>query len=238
MAKMFRRLVLIAAVAVMAFALWQIYSILSEGFEDEAANHEIAEIAGDGGGSPGLIENFIGTSSYQTEEQLRAAQLRVIDFAALRAHNADIVAWISIPNTIVDYAITQTSNNEFYLHHDAFKRPSRAGAIFLDKDCPRDFSASDTIVYGHHMRNRSMFGSLNRYADSSFANGHRYIFIYTAQETRRYTFSTAFRSGAQLDRLNNSDTQVLSLVTCNYTGGYSHFVVRANLLNVKLPGTP
>jgi len=239
--KMVRRIVLVVAVIVAVIAAWQIYTIVMDGFNSDTANSEIVGIAddsdGDGRSLFDYLGNFIGGgSSYQTEEQLRAAQMRRINFAALQARNPDIVAWIYIPNTVVNYAVTQTTNNDFYLDHNALRQFSRAGAIFLDFECASDFSAIDTIVYGHHMRDRTMFGVLPEYANATFAAGHRYIFIYTPTETRRYSYATSFRSMSRLERSTDTEVQMLTLVTCNYTGGYSHYVVRATLYTVREPG--
>ena len=74
-----------------------------------------------------------------------------IDLAALQAQNSDVIGWISIPGTAVSYPLLQTQNNSFYLGHAWDKSSNSAGSIFLECQCPSDFSFFNTIVYVHRM---------------------------------------------------------------------------------------
>ena len=89
----------------------------------------------------------------------------------LKKTNSEIVAWISLDNTAVDYPITQTSNNQFYLTHDYKKDYSIAGNIFVDY---RSNLLTDdySVIYGHNMNGESMFGELNKYEDKNYFDAH------------------------------------------------------------------
>lgn len=84
-----------------------------------------------------------------------------VDFKKLLEINPEVIAWVSIPGVNINYPVTQTDNNEYYLHHAYNKEESFAGSIFADYHNSKDFSNQNTILYGHNMRNKSMFGSLS-----------------------------------------------------------------------------
>ena len=81
-----------------------------------------------------------------------------VDWAGLREMNPDIVGWLQIPNTVVNYPVYQSGDNDFYLHHAPDRSYSIGGAVFLDAECTKPgMEDPQTIVYGHHMRNGSQF---------------------------------------------------------------------------------
>ena len=125
-----------------------------------------------------------------------------IDWAALEAQNPDVVAWVQIPDTDVDYPVVQTTDNDFYLDHNFAKEPSSFGCIFLDCDCAADFSDQNSILYGHHMRNGSMFKVLIDYEDPEFLAGHPYIYLATpdGQTKRLQIFCMVVADGSEMLR--------------------------------------
>ena len=82
--------------------------------------------------------------------------------------NTDVVGWLSIKNTRIDYPFVLAQDNEFYLHRDIGKEQANAGCLFMDYRCARDLSEFNTVIYGHNMKNRSMFGDLRLFADRGF----------------------------------------------------------------------
>ena len=226
--EMIKRAALAVIAVVVAIAVWQIYDFLSSSAESIARTEEIAAIAaGEAGANEDSPEGC----------PIEAARGRIIDFDALRAQNPEIIAWIYIPKTTVDYAVVQTGNNSFYLNHDAFRRWDSYGAIFMDWAHESDFSLSDTVLYGHHMRNGRKFGLLESYKNQEFRDAHSYIFIYTPEHTRQFAYlSQALSTSTQLEPYEGSDNQVISLVTCDYTPGFSHFIVRAEIYELMFPG--
>ena len=104
---------------------------------------------------------------------------RAINFDFLEEYSGDAVcSWITIPGTVIDYPLVHAEDNEYYLDHDAFGNPASSGAIFLN--CYNNVSLSDpkTIIFGHSMKDGSMFHELHKYADSSFGNEHNTLLIY------------------------------------------------------------
>lgn len=139
-----------------------------------------------GDGSPKLPEkktqNGKTSSMKKAETQTQAAESPkepVIDFEALQSKNPDIVAWITIPGTAVDYPVLQAKDNDYYLHRDVERKESSAGSIFLDYEDSADFSGLHNILYGHHMKNGSMFRDIVRYKNQDYFDSHREIILYT-----------------------------------------------------------
>ena len=132
--------------------------------------------------------------------QFHEAQLARVDISALQSLNADCVGWIEIPDTAISYPIVQGSNNAYYLTHTFQKTQNKAGAIFMDYRCATDFSDMHTILFGHNMRDGSMFASLDQYQDASFLALHPIVHIHLADRVLVYRIVLA-KQIAQSNRL-------------------------------------
>ena len=97
--------------------------------------------------------------------------------------NSDIVGWLSIPNTQIDYPFVLAKDNDFYLRRDIYKKQATAGSIFMDYRCDKDFTDSNIIIYGHNMKNRSMFGDLRLFADPDFFEANTSAILFTENNT-------------------------------------------------------
>lgn len=95
------------------------------------------------------------------------------DFSDLLNVNPDVCGWITLENTQIDYPILQGSSNHVYINKDIYGNFSLAGSIFLDSRNQRDFSDIYSLVYGHHMANKKMFGDLELYKDETFFQNNR-----------------------------------------------------------------
>ncbi len=115
----------------------------------------------------------------QAENQNKPEEnLPEIDFDGLRAINKDIVAWIQIPGIGVDYPVVQGKDNEHYLHYTFDGKANKAGSIFLDYRNRADFTNSKVILYGHNMKDGSMFSNLKKYQDEEFRKEQGKILLY------------------------------------------------------------
>jgi sortase B len=112
----------------------------------------------------------------------------LMDFAALTARNEDIVAWITVDGTGIDYPVTQARNNRYYLTHTASNEYSKLGSVFLEFRNNRDFSDFSNVLYAHNMLDGSMFGQLARFKDRDFFEGHGSGTLYTPGATYRVEF--------------------------------------------------
>ncbi|MGG1514304.1 class B sortase [Paenibacillus oryzisoli] len=120
----------------------------------------------------------------------------------LRVINQEVVGWVHVDGTEVDYPILQHVDNDYYLNVDAAGRKSMYGSIFMDYRSDLERSQQNIVIYGHNMLDGSMFGSLQRYKNRAFFNEHRVIILETpAQETEWEIFSV-YTINAQKDQVD------------------------------------
>lgn len=179
---------------------------------------------------------------------------RKIDFKKLKSQNQDIAGWIYIRGTTIDYPIVQGKDNEEYLHQDFNKKKSSSGTIFLDNNCKKDFTSDNNIIYGHHMKNGTMFAQLLKFREKSFLKKHNEIMIFTPDRTIHLKVISAYAQKAQYkipvtfandkqkkayikkiesmseqtiktSRIN--DSHIYTFVTCSYEGEDNRTYVHA-----------
>lgn len=109
-----------------------------------------------------------------------------VDWEGIQALNPDTVAWLQIPALGLSYPVMQGEDNEYYLHRSMQKEYLYAGSIFLDCQNSRSFDNYNTILYGHNMRDGSMFASLKKFADPSVYDSCPYLWICTPQTRLLY----------------------------------------------------
>jgi len=95
-------------------------------------------------------------------------------FEELKAINPEVIAWLTVYGTHIDYPVTQGEDNLKYVNTSAEGQYSLSGAIFLDKDNSRDFTDFNSILYGHHMDKSEMFGDIGCFADREMFESHHY----------------------------------------------------------------
>ncbi len=135
------------------------------------------------------LEQYAQVSDAQGSGTVSLSSLTV-DWDSLRAINPDIVAWIYVPDTPINYPVVQGADNEEYLHK-AFDGSTgwlaSAGTIFLDSTNKSDLSDRNSALYGHHMNDGSMFASLADFVDQSTFDSHRDIYVLTPNGNYRLT---------------------------------------------------
>lgn len=97
-----------------------------------------------------------------------------LSFEELRQINPEVIGWLTVNDTPIDYPITQTDNNEKYVNTNAEGQYTLSGSIFLDYRNSSDFDDFNSILYGHHMEKKMMFGSLSDFADKEYFDSHKY----------------------------------------------------------------
>lgn len=125
-----------------------------------------------------------------------------IDFDALKAVNPDIIAWIRVEGTDISYPVMQSSKDkpeDYYLHHNFYCRESIYGCIYIQKRNSSDFSDFDTVIYGHNMRNGSMFRQLHYFREKDFFSKNKNITIYLPDgSAKHYEIFAAYKAEADL----------------------------------------
>ncbi len=274
MRKMMRWVLLILAVVSCGMFLWQCFqgSSANETYADaaELAFRETRPRAA----APVLTEPPETTEAEEipvetvwvpetVEDDPNMDILKDIDLEALREVNPDVVGWITVPESQINYPLMQGTDNEFYLKHTWEKTPNASGSIFIEHQNSPDLTDFNTIVYGHNMNNGLMFGSLSSFANSHYRTLRPYVYLVTDQGVYRYEVFSFYRAAVDGFTYNLSFQQdstkieflmeskrssleetgvvpeptdrILTLSTCA-GGGYSHrWVVHARLKMVSVP---
>lgn len=115
--------------------------------------------------------------------------------------NTDIIGWLKIDGTNINYPVMQ--NGDFYLHRNVYKNYSSSGTPYLAEHC--NLKTSDNlIIYGHHMKNSTMFSSLDNYKNYNYYKNHKYIKFYTLEDNKTiendYEIVFAFKTVAYSDK--------------------------------------
>lgn len=169
--------------------------IVSGGFtlkgwiEQQRARQEyerLAELARETTQAP-ETETEIETLGEEPEETVPEEEPYVspIQFGELMKENPDTVGWLRIEGTNMDYPIVQGEDNDFYLNHDFYGKESVGGSVYLDYESQGDFVGRNQILYGHNMKNGSMFRDVNYYKEEEYFKEHQYFSIYTPEREIR-----------------------------------------------------
>lgn len=125
-----------------------------------------------------------------------------VDFDELKKINSDIVGWIVIEDTQINYPIVQGNDNTFYLNHSHDKSWNSYGSIFMDYESFSDFSSYNTFIYGHHTKNGSMFGELYKYMNVEFYENHNTFYLYTPTGNYEAQIFSAYVDSTTSDSYN------------------------------------
>ena len=197
---------LLSAVAVLSGV--NIYTELKEQQKEKDDFVSISQIA----------EPTVTAAQTESEPTERPAAERNIQ--ALVAENADCIGWLSIDGTNISYPVMHTpSDPQKYLRRNFYGKYSQSGVPFLDGRC--GLQNSNLIIYGHNMRNGTMFSDLKRYVDRDFLNAHRTVKFETADGVQPFIVTEALKtntSDAWYDRIAAEDGRQLILSTCYGSG--------------------
>ena len=122
-----------------------------------------------------------------------------VDFDSLLAENSQVVGWIYSPNTVISYPVLKGTDNDYYLHHTLNGTENASGSIFMDCVCEADLSQDNTLIYGHHMNNGSMFASIADYKFDGYLKEHPYLYYYTPAQNYKLEVFACFVTGGDSD---------------------------------------
>ncbi len=114
-------------------------------------------------------------------------------YAALHEENRELAGWLSIEGTGIDYPVMQSGDDEYYLHHDFYGEESKYGSLYVRGQADLD-GGTNFVIYGHNMKDGSMFGDLDLYLEESFYKEHPTVSFDTLYEERTYDIIAVFRS--------------------------------------------
>ena len=253
MFKIYRKLSFVILFIIFVFSSYKLFEYSVQSSSTQQVNMEARAIYKEENSEHNKLVGQ-AASSEKKQEVKKDNQL-----ANLRKINADTVGWLTIKDTVIDYPVVQATDNEYYLHHDFNKKESKAGSIYMDFRNTADPLMEHTILYGHSMRDGSMFRSLLSYKDQGYLEKHPTIifnsldgnhtweiFSVYVTSTEFYYIDTEFSSDEDyqsfLDKITkksyfNRDIdpvtykdKILTLSTCSYEFDDARMVVHARLL--------
>jgi sortase B len=198
----------------------------------------------------------------ETESAPETAENALVDFDTLAEINPDIVGWIYIPGTNINYPVVQGRDNDYYLNHLFDGTVNAAGCIFLDAANASEFTDPHTIIYGHHMKDDTMFADLVRYKQGSFYQEHPTATlvtrdrVYTIQlfsgyvcddwadawkldfgtgEFETWLSQVCDRSYFRCEAKPGPEDQILTLSTCTYEFEDAKFVLHGYIVKDSIP---
>jgi len=139
--------------------------------------------------------------------------------ARLREQNPDIVGWITVPYTNIDYPIVQAKDNAYYLRRDLNGSSANPGTIFMDYRCAKDGSGY-SIIYGHNMKSGAMFGTLGRFEDKAFLDAHpggQILFEDGWHTIEFFDFLIVRENDSAIYSVPEISERIVALSTCSYS---------------------
>lgn len=149
-----------------------------------------------------LQNRYVGTVSNKTDETEQAPKETApisVDFEALMRENADIIGWLYCENTPINYPVVQTKDNDYYLRRDLHGYYLKTGTLFADYRCPAVGIGQNHIIYGHNMKNASMFGTLINYKDQEYYGAHPVLYYLTPDNDYKIELFSGFTANADSD---------------------------------------
>lgn len=142
-----------------------------------------------------LTEKTINEATQENKEETNIKENeRTLKVQKLQQENTDIVGWLEIEGTSINYPVLQGTDNEYYMTHNYKKQKSKNGSIFLTKDYDWSIPSSNLLIYGHNLNNGTMFQELLKYSKEDFYKEHPIIRFTTNKEDAEYEIISAFKS--------------------------------------------
>lgn len=257
-----RKIAALALVVCLAVAGWTGYMGISELLERKSGMDYYADLALEVPVIAQATATPKPTATPEPEQDVPldiAAERPLLDFDTLRVRFPDIVGWIAIEGSQINYPVVQGVDNDFYLTHLPDKEKNSAGSIMMDASCDPHFDSAVTILHGHNMRSGAMFGSLDAYAVEGYYEEHPMLqlstpgknydvelFCATVVDSRTFGYPTYFEDEEAFDafvkelRRNSefeSDVEVvfgdrlLMLSTCAYAFDDARLVVVGKIVD-------
>lgn len=150
-----------------------------------------------------LIEKVINKNNEDTGNNI-GLDILEIDWNKLESINSDIVGWIKIEDTKINYPILKDNDNLKYINHSFNGKYNKNGSIFTLNNNP--FEDDITVIYGHNMKSGIMFAALGKYMDSNFFNEHQTFYIYTKNQNYKATIFSCYSI-----QVNQEETNIKNL---------------------------
>ena len=232
---------------VFMFSAWMLYTEMKNYKQDEKSYQQ--------------LEQYVSIPEVKEDEVVEEKQLiPSVDFDGLLAINKDFIGWIYVPDTRINYPVVQGSDNEYYLKHLFDKTYGISGTVFMDASNDADMSDRHTILYGHHMKNGTMFADAEEFENQDYADAHQFgyyitkdavyeieffagyvtdayndswVLDFTDAEFEDWLHASISRSAFESDVMPELTDRIMTLSTCSYDIADGRFVL-LGILREKL----
>ena len=229
---------------VFVFSAYKIYEYFSEENESKELNDELIGKA--------ITYVDINNNEESKSKENNISEPLTVDFSILKEENEDIVGWIYLENSEINYPVMQSNDNEYYLRRMYNKESNRAGSLFMDYRNNSNFEDDYTIIYGHNMKNSTMFGTLTEYENQEYYDNHKIMYYYTPEKNYIINIFAGFTTSVDSsiyelsfseDKLSNiteksdfesdvtveKEDKIIVLSTCSYDYDDARYVVFGSL---------
>ena len=189
MKKVIKIILLVICLCVFIFSAYNIYKYLSEENANKKLNNELMEKA--------IIEtpNDNNDNAQENEDIL----LISVDFSVLKQENEDIVGWLYLEDSPINYPVVQSYDNDYYLRRLVNGEYNIAGSLFMDYRNDSNLEDNNTIIYGHNMKNNTMFGSLQEYKNQNYYDNHKVMYYFTPEKNYIIELFTGYTISVESD---------------------------------------
>lgn len=165
-------------------------------YHDEKENYQLAAALYTMSEEPVALQDKLQNA---TENDKTKKCPITVDFDSLQETNSDIGAWIYAEDTMINYPVMVGVDNQYYLTHGYEKESNKSGSIFMEEKNETEFQDMNTIFYGHHMKNHTMFAGLSNWSDQSYYESHKELFLLTPGKRFRVELLSGFYTTADSD---------------------------------------
>lgn len=185
-------LLCIVFLAIAVFSGYQLAGILSEYWEGEQTYHSLEQYVSVTSPTPPVDEEV-------SAESVDDTVWPDVDFEALKAINPDIVGWIYLEGTEINYPVVRGSDNSYYLNKLYDGTSNGSGSIFMDYRNEPNFVDKNNILYGHSMKNGTMFTAIKRFKNQAYYDEHPVALLMTPEKNYKVEFFTGYIANVEQD---------------------------------------
>ena len=169
----------------------------------------------------------------ETAEPIQYSEEKTIlsELTELYQQNGDLVGWISVADTNINYPVMQSVNEpNFYLKHGFDKQYSDYGCPYVQEDCDVQKPSDNIVIYGHHMKNGSMFAHLEKFKDKDFWGEHRKITFNSLTDEQEYEIVAVFRTAVYTD--SDDSFKYYRFVDAESTNDFDSYITKCKELSI------
>ena len=202
MGKKIRRIIMVVLLVIFVGAVGYVGVLLYQYNQSsrsyEAAAEQFIIVRNETDGTAGSNAGSSSLNGTQGSDQVEIAPL-VIDFDALQAAGPDVIGWLYCADTIINYPVLHGTDNDMYLHHLYDGSYTYSGSIFVEAANRKNFEDANTIIYGHNMRDGSMFGTLDSWQDQEYYEAHPVFWLITPEQDYKIELLGGYTTSAYSD---------------------------------------